>query len=275
MFTDDGKMTACVKSQFMECLEGVCQSEKMTSIDRCNALIYDGDAVIQMLNPLQGQCRGSGHNTVKVTHVSVTNVAESYCISCYLFSQPTDKKVIFPPDTNVLVLLIQHRQSIAAANVYFLTVRVGKHASLVRYISVDDIIKELTPSLKRFLLPLYSLTGCDTTSCFGHGKKSAFRLLKQRAGSHNGLATLGSSDLTLDQFKHCMSFVGDLYGKKNCFSLDSLRCEKADKKTSPNRKQFKTSCVALYLSVEDLHGEMQMLICMSKLILLCLDMEEI
>ncbi|CAC5394530.1 unnamed protein product [Mytilus coruscus] len=131
-------------------------------------------------------------------------------------SIPTDKIVISSPDTDVLVLLMHHRQSIAAENVFFLTGRVGKHASLVRYISVDDIIKELTPSQKRILLPVYCLTGCDTTSSFfGHGKKSAFRLLKQRVGSHNGLTTLGSSDLTIDQFKHCMPFVGDLYDLHN------------------------------------------------------------
>ncbi|CAC5402432.1 unnamed protein product [Mytilus coruscus] len=218
MFTDDGKMTACVKSQFVECLDGVCQSEKMTSLYRYNALIYDGHSVVQMLNLPSGtvvpttfedmakrffdnifsHSRHCNNNRpVKQIHI----VFDRYLEESIKVSQPTDKLVISSPDTDVLVLLIHHRQSIAAENVYFLTGRV-----------------------------VYCLTGCDTTSSFfGHGKKSVFRLLQQRAGSYNGLATLGSSDLTSDQFKHCMSFVGDLYGKKDCFSVDRLRCGKPGK----------------------------------------------
>ncbi|CAC5361556.1 unnamed protein product [Mytilus coruscus] len=129
------------------------KSEKMTSIDRCNALIYDGHAVIQMLNPpsrtvvpttfedmanwffdtIFSHSRHSNNDRpVKQIHIvferyleeSIKEQTREKRTAGILVSQPTNKRVISSPDTDVLVLLIHHRQSIAAENVYFLTGRV-------------------------------------------------------------------------------------------------------------------------------------------------------
>ncbi|MCG7875886.1 MAG: hypothetical protein N0C90_06115, partial [Candidatus Thiodiazotropha endolucinida] len=71
------------------------------------------------------------------------------------------------------------------------TGRTGKHASLTRYIPVHGIHNLLTIPQRQLLHPVYCLTGCDTTSSFfGHGKKSAFRILKQKADSYVDLAKL-------------------------------------------------------------------------------------
>lgn len=99
------------------------------------------------------------------------------------------------PDTDVLVLLLHHRavEIITAKEVFFLTGRDGKHTQLSRYI--HSIYELLSTMQLRILLSVYCLTGCDTVSSFhGHGKRSAFRVMMQKAEHFQPLAMLGSEE---------------------------------------------------------------------------------
>ena len=50
MFTEDGEMISCAKSQIVPCLEGLTESEKVLCIQSCDTIIYDGHACIQMMD---------------------------------------------------------------------------------------------------------------------------------------------------------------------------------------------------------------------------------
>ena len=49
LFTEDGCMTACAKSDFMHKLEELIPGDKVTAIPSCDAVVFDGHASIQML----------------------------------------------------------------------------------------------------------------------------------------------------------------------------------------------------------------------------------
>ena len=138
--------------------------------------------------------------------------------------------IVCSPDIDIFVLLLHHRTNIKAEEIYFLTGREAKHINLTRYIPIHILYDKLQRNQHSILLSAYCLTGCDTTSSFhGHGKKSSFRLLMKNAENFQVLATLGSGTLSDEQEKVCMEFVGSLYGKSRCQSLNKLRAEKSDK----------------------------------------------
>ena len=65
------------------------------------------------------------------------------------------------------------------------------------------------------MLSVYCLTGCDTVSSFrGHGKRTAYHLMMQKAAMFQPLSNLGKG-LTLenDVKAAAIKFVGALYGK--------------------------------------------------------------
>ena len=70
---------------------------------------------------------------------------------------------------------------------------------------------------------------------FGIGKKSAYKVMMQNAKNFQLLAQLGTGPPTKAQRFACTKFVGLLYGKNNCNSLNEIRCEKALKKV-PSKK---------------------------------------
>ena len=73
-----------------------------------------------------------------------------------------------------------------------LTGRTGKYARFIRYIPVHVIYDVLTRPQHNVLLSIYCLTGCDTVSAFhGHGKKTTFKMLMNRADSFQEVARLG------------------------------------------------------------------------------------
>jgi len=51
IFTDQGLMVSCAKSDFMHKLEELVPGEKIVKITACDAVIFDGHAVIQKLPP--------------------------------------------------------------------------------------------------------------------------------------------------------------------------------------------------------------------------------
>ena len=90
----------------------------------------------------------------------------------YAANNASNKIIIQSPDTDVFVLLLHHRNDIAAQEIYFLTGHKGKNTDRIRIIPIHRLYQQLTQSQINILLPVYCLTGCDTTSSFyGHGKK--------------------------------------------------------------------------------------------------------
>ena len=144
--------------------------------------------------------------------------------------------VIHSPDTDVLVLLLHHKALIKAHSLYFWTGRVGVNTDQTRYIPIHKIYQKLTPEQLNILLSVYCLTGCDTCSSFyGIGKRTAFNVMIQRADMFQGLSVLGTGSVTKGVKMVCTHFVGRLYLKNNCSSLDQLRCMKATNKVSAKR----------------------------------------
>ena len=88
------------------------------------------------------------------------------------------------------------------------------------------------------MLSVYCLTGCDTVSSFrGHGKRTAYHLMMQKAAMFQPLSNLGKG-LTLenDVKAAAIKFVGAMYGKAECSSLNDLRCERAREKSITPKK---------------------------------------
>ena len=99
--------------------------------------------------------------------------------------------VISSPDTDVLVLLIIHRVSIAADKIYLLTGHISNHTR--QYIPIHTIFDTLSRSQLNILLQIYCITGCDTVSGFyGHGKARAFNILLKHAEILQEMKELGS-----------------------------------------------------------------------------------
>lgn len=139
--------------------------------------------------------------------------------------------VVRTQDNDVLILLIHHFPSIRARKVFVMTGVNGVHTNNTRYVPVHDIYKKLTTPQRNLLLPIYCLSGCDTTSCFhGHAKITAYNILKNHSSELQELAPLGKEvPPTRSQLVAGMKFVCMMYGKRACSSLNQLRCERASK----------------------------------------------
>ena len=154
----------------------------------------------------------------------------------YAANHGANRIVVKSPDTEVLVLLLHHRSNIIAKKIFFHTGRMGTHVDMKRNIPVHVLFNCLTEEQRAILTTVYCLTGCDTCSAFyGIGKKSVFKLLIQRAPKFQGLKDLGNGPLLKSQKITCTQFVGALYGKPDCTSLNEIRCAKAAKKVPPKR----------------------------------------
>jgi hypothetical protein len=74
--------------------------------------------------------------------------------------------VVRSPDTDVLVLLLHHRPAIKAKRIFCMTGTDSKHTNLLRFVPVHELYQKLTREQHAILMPIYCLTGCDTTSSF-------------------------------------------------------------------------------------------------------------
>ena len=111
----------------------------------------------------------------------------------------------------------------------------SKHTNLLRFVPVHELYQKLTREQHAILMPIYCLTGCDTTSSFfSHGKRTAFNLL-QKADQFQGLSALGTGPPKKEEICACVHFVGALYGKASCPSIDMLRCELATRSSHPKK----------------------------------------
>ena len=121
-------------------------------------------------------------------------------------------------------------------------------SNLSRYIPLRTLFKKLTTHQHKILLPVYCLTGCDTTSSFsGHGKKAAFYILINKAGSFHALTDLGSGPLTRAQELAAMEFTVHLYGCSNYTYLNDLRSKKAANNITAKKLPPTDGSIALHL----------------------------
>ena len=135
--------------------------------------------------------------------------------------------VINSPDTDVMVLLLHHRTSIRANEIYFMTGRQGKYIKLTRFIPIHVIFNMLSCMVVRLLLSVYCLTGCDTVSVFlWLGEEQAFKIIMKDPDRFSQLASLGDSfPLKKEEKVAVTRFVCSLYGDNKCANLNELRCK--------------------------------------------------
>ena len=167
--------------------------------------------------------------------------------------------VVCSPDTDVIVLLLHHREQIHSREIYFLTGKNERYTYQVRLIPIHEIFQSLTAPQLKILLPVHCMTGCDSVSSFkGHGKKSAIRIMYEKSEKYQALASLGDTHVPSDQETVCATmFVGQLYGDSSCASLNRLRCNSvkkqkvAAKKLPPTDDSFMQHlrCVCLQLMI--------------------------
>lgn len=80
LFTEEGLMLSCKKSDFMHKLEELGPEEKINNIDTCDAIIFDGHAIIEMLHYLHNiQINISGHGC-KLFQIHIAKIKE--CRMC-------------------------------------------------------------------------------------------------------------------------------------------------------------------------------------------------
>ena len=145
--------------------------------------------------------------------------------------------VIDYPDTDVLVLLLHHQSAISANKIFVLAGHTRINVSLLRYIPIHLLHGKVTTEQLNISLPICCITGCDTVSSFHRcGKAKAFKIIMEKAVVHQSLKNLGTNEnVGKTEREACSHFVGALYGKMGCNSLNALRCEKAAKKVSPRK----------------------------------------
>lgn len=67
LFQEDGKMLSCVKSDFMHKVEEKLHCDKITNVELADAVIFDGPAIVQSLQPSSG-----------TTQITFQNMAEQF-----------------------------------------------------------------------------------------------------------------------------------------------------------------------------------------------------
>ena len=151
--------------------------------------------------------------------------------------------VVFSPDTDVFVLLVNHFSRLMMREIFFKTGRRSINRDLTRYVPIHTVADTLSPESIRIMLSVYCLTGCDTCSSFhGIGKKKTIQVMCKAAGELSDLADLGTSPSLTDKEKTAaLKFVGLLYGHSDCSSLNSIRASHAHRNTVRPRKMPPTS----------------------------------
>ena len=125
--------------------------------------------------------------------------------------------LIESPDTDVLVLLVHHRQHLVP--------EVWMHAEMGdsrRYILVHKVHHSQPKEVSEALLGFHAISGCDTTSNFsGYGKKLTWKsFLKQPSV----LSEIGIQPFTDKTMSSAERFVIKLYyGNSNELSINELR----------------------------------------------------
>ena len=99
-----------------------------------------------------------------------------------------------------------------------------------RFIPVHSISQSIGHEISSCLIPFHALTGCDSTSLKGIGKKKAFKVPKRKLKDISKLKELGDKlELPNELIKTCESFICQLY-------------EPVTKNNDTNTLRYKTFC---------------------------------
>ena len=125
--------------------------------------------------------------------------------------------VVFSRDTDVLLLLVSHFQSMQCQ---YLWMKSGTSKKR-RYIPIDAVFNKLPRSSASYLLSFHALTGCDTTSYIAnHTKRSSMKIFKEH---HDLLKNLGIGELAEETIKSSETFVFRIYNVPRTDSIDATR----------------------------------------------------
>jgi hypothetical protein len=105
--------------------------------------------------------------------------------------------IIKSPDTDVLVLCVHYFSKLQhTQESWFQTGTVSSTKDRRRYIPVHEICSTLNPVFTNILPAAHAVTGCDTTSSlFGIGKRSVFKVLKENPDNFKDLSNLADCDV--------------------------------------------------------------------------------
>jgi hypothetical protein len=105
--------------------------------------------------------------------------------------------IVKSPDTDVLVLCVHYFPSLQYTDeLWFHTGAFSSTKDGRRFISVHDICNSIDPVICKILPAVHAVTGCDTTSSmFGIGKRTDFKVLKDRPSDFIDLSSLADCDI--------------------------------------------------------------------------------
>jgi L-rhamnose isomerase len=105
--------------------------------------------------------------------------------------------VVKSPDTKVHVLDVHYFPKMKnTSELWFQTGLITSTKDCRRYIPVHELFKSLNSVVCEILPAAHALTGCDiTSSFFGIGKKSMFKVLKETPNQFSDLSRIECSDI--------------------------------------------------------------------------------
>ena len=105
--------------------------------------------------------------------------------------------IVKSPDTDVLVLCVHYFPSLQYTDeLWFQMGAISSTKDGRRFIPVHDICNSIDPVTCKILPAVHAVTGCDTTSSmFGIGKRTVFKVLKDRPSDFIDLSSLAHCDI--------------------------------------------------------------------------------
>jgi hypothetical protein len=124
--------------------------------------------------------------------------------------------IVKSPDTDVLVLCVHYIPSLQYTDeLWFQTGAISSTKDERRFIPVHDILcNSIDPVICKILPAVHAVTGCDTTSSmFGIGKRTVFKVLKDRPSDFIDLSSLVHCDIDQSVYA-ARKLVPRLYDQK-------------------------------------------------------------
>ena len=117
--------------------------------------------------------------------------------------------------TDVLVLCVHYFPSLQHTDeLWFQTGAISSTKDGRRFIPVHDICNSIDPVICKILPAVHAVTGCDTTSSiFGIGKRTVFKVLKDRPRDFIDLSSLADCDIDQSVYV-ARKLVARLYDQK-------------------------------------------------------------
>ena len=126
--------------------------------------------------------------------------------------------IVKSPDTDVLVLCVHYIPSLQYTDeLWFQTSAISSTKDGRRFTPVHDILcNSIDPVICKILPAVHAVTGCDTTSSmFGIGKRTVFKVLKDRPNDFIDLSSLVHCDIDQSVYALENSFPNCMIKRKN------------------------------------------------------------